>query len=275
MEFHRSSPDIVVSSKDGSGKRQHHAASDYHPMPPPLSLESLDDGPLDLNPNAGAGLSSLFGSGAPEESSMSALSFQRTLAPADRKAKEEKERKAKAAAEKAAAEAAMADAAKSPPLTLFAALVQAFRSVSGAWSPVGQTGLALVGGPLPKAFQLVLYEPVSKRPLSVTTIAPATPLGVPSAQYVTLEDDAKQHWSVHLPSIDEASHLLQHATLVRALSTAAPAGEWIVQDVVVGDGHAALAGDAIGVRQLGWKTPKALQAPPPSPAGGASALAAR
>ena len=103
-----------------------------------------DDDSLDLSPpTSGSSLSALFASGS-DNPGTSALSFQRTVAPSA-KPKKEKPKPAPAPAPTPAA-------ADGSPLTLFAALVQAFRNVSGAWQPVGPTGLALVGGPLPKAF---------------------------------------------------------------------------------------------------------------------------
>ena len=197
---------------------------------------------------ASGNLNDIFGDD--DDAPISQLAFQRPVAPGVRP---------KPAAKPAAApaqEAVPPSSADGPSLTLFAALVQVFRSADGAWQPVGQAGLALVGGPLPKAFQLVLYEPQTKRPFSITTVT--GPLGVPSAQYVSFEDDAKQSWSLHFGALDELSRLLQNVTLVRAF--AAAAGAWIVQDVVVGEGHTAQAGDTIGVRQVAWKMPPALQA---------------
>ena len=67
---------------------------------------------------------------------------------------------------------------------------------------------------------------------------------------------------MHFPSLDESSHLLQHVTMVRALAAAADASSppgssrWVEQDVVVGEGHTASAGDTVGVRQMGWRLPQ-------------------
>ena len=114
-----------------------------------------------------------------------------------------------------------------------------------------------MGGPLPRPYTLVLYEPTSKRHYSITTLKHNVSLGVPSAQYVTVEDDAGKNWSVHFASAEACTHLLQHATLVRARTAAA---RWVHQDVhLAGDGHGALPGDAIGVKVVAYGVPATLQ----------------
>ena len=172
-----------------------------------LPLLEDDDETFSLRGSTSGNLKDLFGD-SDDVGSGSAFSFQRIAPP--------KPKSHAAAAPPGPAPAATA--ADGMPLTVFAALVQVFRGANGAWQPVGQTGLAVVGGPLPRPFQLVLYEPQTKQPFSVTTVSSA--LGTPSAQYVTLEDDAQQSWSLHLSSLDEAAHLLQHITLIRAAATA-------------------------------------------------------
>ena len=163
-----------------------------------LRLSAGDDD-FDLR-GSGSGISALFASAEPAGGSMSSLAFQRQLPPQPPKPKP-----------------APAPAADSPPLTLFASLVNAFQSVEGAWQSVGQAGLAIVGGPLPKPITLVLYEPTSKRQYSITSLQAGVALGVPSPQYIVLADDAGQSWSMHLPTPEACSNLLQHATHVRSL----------------------------------------------------------
>ena len=106
-------------------------------------LPKLDDSPLDLDPRGSqsGGLAGLFSSDADPRSSgsssLGSLSFQRTVPPS-----QQPKPKPKPAAPPPSAE----PAPDGPPLTLFATLVNAFQSVEGAWRPVGQAGLALVGG---------------------------------------------------------------------------------------------------------------------------------
>ena len=157
-----------------------------------------DDGSSSLRASANS-LASLFADEPPSSGGSSSLGFQNIMAP-----QEKKEAKPMAKPPPPAAEPETAAT-----ITLFASLVQAFRSVDGAWRPAGQAGLALVGGPLPKPFQLVLYEPHSKRPFSIATVNPSLALGTPSAQYVSLEDDQRESWSVHFSSLDDSRHLLQ------------------------------------------------------------------
>ena len=107
-----------------------------------------------------------------------------------------------------------------PSMTLFAALVQVFKKLEGEWQPLRPAGLALIGGPTPKPFQLVLYEPQSKRPFSITTVM--GPVGVPSELSVSLHDDSGQTWLLNFATHDQTTNLLQLVTLVRAFATAHP-----------------------------------------------------
>lgn len=172
----------------------------------------------------------------------------------------------------AEAPAASADVQDGPSLTLFAALVQVFKLVEGEWQPVRPAGLALIGGPTPKPFQLVLYEPQSKRPFSITTVGEA--VCVPSELSVSLVDDSRQTWLLTFGTHAQTTNLLQLLTLVRAFAelhrrtpdvTETVLGGWVMQDVVLGSGSALAPGDAAGVRWRRWPMPRALQAPPGSP----------
>ena len=226
-----------------------------------------DDNPFSV-PKTGSGISGLFADD--DDDSGASLSFSRPVAPGTQKPK--KEKKSAASAPAAPAAAAPAPPADGPPITLFAALVNVFRMADGAWQPVGQAGLALVGGPLPKPFQLVQYDPSNKRPFAITTVGAA--LGVPSPQYISLEDDAKQSWSMYFPTLEEATNLLQHVTMVRALSAgfhdARPM--WVSQDVSLGKEAHAQAGDIIGVRQQSWALRPLLSGPPSGPSSTVSPL---
>jgi hypothetical protein len=141
--------------------------------------------------------------------------------------------------------------------------VQCFRSVNGAWQPAGQSGCVIVGGPAASAFQIVLYEPASKRPFSITNIVPTLQLQCADSQYINFSDDQSNAWSTFFETKMEASLFLQHATLVRAAIAAAAAEgsvPLITQDVLApADGAAAAAGDLIGVRLAGWAQPPALR----------------
>ena len=132
-------------------------------------------------PGAGSNLASLFGSSAAPPASMNSLSFQRPVQPSAAPPP-------KPAAAPAAANAPASEGSGST--TLHAELVHLFSTAGGEWQSAGQAGLALVGGPLPsKPFQIVLYEPTSKRPFSTTTVVAASALSTPSQQYVSLTDD--------------------------------------------------------------------------------------
>ena len=225
-----------------------------------MNLRLDDVGGLDPrgSGSAGSGLAALFSS-EPEED-FNSLTFQHNRAPPSVLHKKKVE--PPAAAEPPPAE-------DGPPLTLYATLVNAFHSADGAWQPAGQAGLALVGGPLPKPFTIVLYEPTTKRPLSSTSLRTDVPLGVPSPQYVVFSDDGGRSWSVHLPTIDACTHLLQHVTVVRAHLAHAtdprPPPRWVYQDLLVGtEGHAASGGDAIGVKLQTYALTPILQPNPPS-----------
>ncbi len=212
------------------------------------------DDPKRLSASASR-LQSLFGE-APPDMGMDALSRPRVSAPSSKPPAESKP---------AAADPPPAADAPAATVTLFATLVQSFRSVGGAWKPAGQAGLALVGGPLPKPFQLVLYEPSSKRPFSITTVAPSLALATSGSQYVTLRDDQTEEWSIYFSTEAEARHLLIHATLVRAAAAAAASdpgvrSPWIAQDVAIAaDGHAAQPGDTLGVRRTCWRVEMPLR----------------
>ena len=108
-----------------------------------------------------------------------------------------------------------------------------FRNVSGAWNPVGNAGVALVTGKEAAApCQLVLYEPANKRPFSVTSLAPSASFTVNAPQYVALDDDQGNAWSLYFAGADDAAVLLQHATLARAAAAAAAGDAAVVtQDV--------------------------------------------
>lgn len=99
------------------------------------------------------------------------------------------------------------------------------QSVIRAWParepPPPRTGLVIVGGP--GAYQLVLYEPSSKRPFSITPVAPELALHAHDAQYVSFDDEQANSWSVFFPSAEQLRIFLQHATLVRAAAAAADA----------------------------------------------------
>ena len=119
--------------------------------------------------NLTSSLHDLFGAGSGEsEATAGTLTFTRPQQPSERPA----------AAEPAAA---------SGSTTLYAQLVQVFQDVGGAWQPVGQSGLALVGGPAAAAYQLVLYDAGNKKPFSVTTVANLA-LTPQSAQYLSFVD---------------------------------------------------------------------------------------
>ena len=83
--------------------------------------------------------------------------------------------------------AAAEPAAASGSTTLYGQLVQVFQDVRGAWQPVGQSGLAVVGGPAPGAYQMVLYDASNKKPFSVTTVATLI-LSPQRAQYLSFID---------------------------------------------------------------------------------------
>jgi hypothetical protein len=111
-------------------------------------------------------LHDLFGGGS-DEAAAGALTFTRPQQPL-------------AAGRPAAAETAAASGS-----TIYAQLVQVFRDVGGAWQPVGQSGLALMGSPA--GHQLVLYDASNKKPFSVTTVATLT-LTPQRAQYLSFTD---------------------------------------------------------------------------------------
>ena len=113
-------------------------------------------------------LHDLFGGGS-DEAAAGALTFTRPQQPL-------------AAGRPAAAETAAASGS-----TIYAQLVQVFRDVGGAWQPVGQSGLALMGSPAPATHQLVLYDASNKKPFSVTTVATLT-LTPQRAQYLSFID---------------------------------------------------------------------------------------
>ena len=117
-----------------------------------------------------SGLHDLFGDG-PSEATAGALKFTRPQQPPPPSERP-------AAAEPAAA---------SGSTTLYAQLVQVFQDVGGAWQPVGQSGLALVGGPAAAAYQMVLYGVSNKKPFSVTTATTLT-FTPQRAQYLSFVD---------------------------------------------------------------------------------------
>ena len=114
-------------------------------------------------------LHDLFGGGS-DEAAAGALTFTRPQQPLA------------AAGRPAATETAAASGS-----TIYAQLVQVFRDVGGAWQPVGQSGLALMGSPAPATHQLVLYDASNKKPFSVTTVATLT-LTPQRAQYLSFID---------------------------------------------------------------------------------------
>jgi hypothetical protein len=93
--------------------------------------------------------------------------------------------------------------------TLFAQLVQVFRDVGGAWQPVGQSGLALVGGPAASAYQLVLYDASNKKPFSLTDAAALAPTPQ-RPQYLSVVDGQGHSWSLFFAQPEQAHHFLQH-----------------------------------------------------------------
>ena len=206
---------------------------------------------------ASSSLHSLFGASSSGAPSVNALSFQRPAQPAPKVA-------APAPAVPPSADTPSSSA------TLHAALVHVYHSVDNQWQDRGQSGLALVGGPPPKPFQIVLYEPTEKKPFSITTVSASVALSTPSVQYVSIVDDRSERWSIYFGKLEDASRFLQHITIVRAFDAIAKANGGqpvaaIVQDVVPGDGHEAAAGDQVGVQFVGWQMPPA---PRPTPVGG-------
>ena len=163
-----------------------------------------------------------------------------------------------------------------------------YRRIGGEWEPLRPAGFALIGGPLPKAFQLVIYEPQSKRPFSITTVRDS--VDVPSLQSIRIDDNDAQQWLLHFSDADDWLELLQQVTMVRAhllahhaamqerassltIHQASAGGAssstmyttraqpmWVSQDVVVGTGRAVQAGDVLGVRWTQWSMPTSLTA---------------
>ena len=96
--------------------------------------------------------------------------------------------------------------------TLFAALVQVYRRVDGAWKPVGQAGVAVLGGSPsgPRtASQVCLYEPSTKRPFSISNISVEMLFEVEGSQYASFQDDQKNSWSVYFATQAQQSFFLQ------------------------------------------------------------------
>ena len=139
--------------------------------------------------------------------------------------------------------------------SLYAACVPVFRNVSGAWNPVGNAGVALVTGKeaaAPSRLQLVLYEPANKRPFSVTSLAPSASFAVNAPQYVALDDDQGNAWSLYFAGADDAA--AQRSTRpspARRRRRAAGDAAVVTQDVAPGEGNAVAAGDLVGVKVHG------------------------
>lgn len=219
------------------------------PMRPPSASRdtppSFDDD-FDVTPTSSSSLHSIFNAqpASAGEGGVAALGYRPVQPPKP------------AAPPPAAAAGASA--------TLHASLVQVFRNVDGAWQSVGNAGLALVGGPMPKAFQIVLYEPSTKRPFSITTVESSRPLAAPSPQYVSVDDDQANSWSIFFARVDESHVFLQHVIVLRALlSRAAEDKAPVAQDAAPGDGHVAQPGDVVGVQYVGWSLPPTPRATPP------------
>ena len=109
--------------------------------------------------------------------------------------------------------------------SLFAALVQVYRKIDGAWKPMGQAGAAILGGSSTDSrtmTQLVLYEPASKRPFSISNIMVGFQVEVQSTQYVSFVDDQKNRWSIYFATAEQAAVFLQ-ALPVAAVPCCLPA----------------------------------------------------
>ena len=125
---------------------------------------------------------------------------------------------------------------------------------------MGNAGVALVTGKEAAApCQLVLYEPANKRPFSVTSLAPSASFTVNAPQYVALDDDQGNAWSLYFAGADDAAALLQHATLARA--AAAARGRRGGRDAgrCARRGNAVAAGDLVGVKYTAWSLPRNLR----------------
>lgn len=236
-----------------------------------------------MPPGACSNLHSLFGSSAAPAASVQSLCFQRPVQPSAAPLS-----KPQPPPTNTQAEATTAESAGST--TLHAALVQIFRSVNGSWQPSGQGGLAVVGGPLPKPFQIVLYEPSTKRAFSTTTVSPDSCLAPPSTQYITLTDDqqasasrtpgllvvpksscshnmhpsSQNGWSIYFAHVEELVMLLQHVTIVRALRSAmgGSPSKLVTQDVLTGEGCAVQLGDVLAVQFTAYEMPSTPRCTP-------------
>ncbi|XP_053329142.1 FK506-binding protein 15 [Spea bombifrons] len=200
-----------------------------------------DDDTDFLSPTGGAKLASLFGMDQ-SENRPGNESFQYT-AP--------KQPKKGPAGPKPPKPSGPAAAAAGPaPSVLFATAVHAYKFVGGQYVKQGKFGAAVLGNHSAKEYRILLYIS-QQQPVTSTRIHPGLVFTVQQNNYATFYDDQRQNWSVMFESEAAAAEFSKQVCIARCNGSASLEGV-LCQDLLLGDGPAADAGDLLEVAYTGW-----------------------
>ncbi|XP_057275241.1 FK506-binding protein 15 isoform X2 [Pezoporus wallicus] len=199
-----------------------------------------DDGDF-LSPASGARLASLFG--LDQTVSSHGNEFFQYTAPKQPK-------KSQTAAGQAAQKAPVAPAASGAPSVFAATAVLAYRYTNGQYLKQGKYGAAVVGNHATKEYRLLLYISQQQQ-ITTARIHPGFVFTVQPNNYSTFYDDQRQNWSIMFESEKAAVDFSKQVCIAKCNSS--PVLDSVLsQDLLLGEGQGAEAGDSLEVAYTGW-----------------------
>ncbi|XP_061233968.1 FK506-binding protein 15 isoform X3 [Neopsephotus bourkii] len=195
-----------------------------------------------LSPASGARLASLFG--LDQTVSSHGNEFFQYTAPKQPKKSQT------AAAGQAAQKAPVAPAASGAPSVFVATAVHAYRYTNGQYLKQGKYGAAVVGNHTTKEYRLLLYISQQQQ-ITTARIHPGFVFTVQPNNYSTFYDDQRQNWSIMFESEKAAVDFSKQVCIAKCNSS--PVLDSVLsQDLLLGEGQGAEAGDSLEVAYTGW-----------------------
>ncbi|KPP70019.1 FK506-binding protein 15-like, partial [Scleropages formosus] len=136
------------------------------------------------------------------------------------------------------------------PAVLLATAVHAFRYVNGQHEKLGKTGAAVLGNHVAREYKVLLYYNQQDHVTSAT-VHPGFMFTIQPGNYGSFYDDHKQNWSIMFDSEKARVDFCKEVCLAK-MNSAPSLDAVIVQDLILGEGHAAECGDTLEVDYTGW-----------------------
>ncbi|NXN90952.1 FKB15 protein, partial [Rhinopomastus cyanomelas] len=159
-------------------------------------------------------------------------------------------KKSQTASGPAAQKAPAAPAASGAPSVFVATAVHAYRYTNGQYLKQGKYGAAVVGNHATKEYRILLYISQQQQ-ITSARIHPGFILTIQPNNYSTFYDDQRQNWSIMFES-EKAAMDFSKQVCIAKFNSSSTLDSVLYQDLLLGEGQGAEAGDSLEVAYTGW-----------------------